>query len=810
MACCRRPCFWITLFGLLFFAPLVLHPTRTLYSDCSDLLTLLLPYKRFLVSSFQETGQLALWIPFNFAGIPFAHDLSASVFYPLHWPLLFLPESWLGAAISWLVVLHVMVAGWCMHAYARHQGLSGAGALVAAIGYMFAGKGLLHILGGGHYNMVVLAWLPLVLLWLEQAIQHGSLVRATWAGAAYALIILGSFPYVTLYAGVFVAVWTLGTALEESGYWGRGDDYRTQNWRGLWRWVGFGAWTALIAVGLAAVQLLPALEATAEASRCEGVGLSAEYFLNGFRALVGMVGPPLSNEPNAWENRAGLGVLWLLMIVLAPRLGGPRLRFQGWVYLGLVVFALGGAALVQWLPGFRLFRLPSRMFLVAALPAALLTGQSIQALVTTNDLNPESCRRYRGLLLKLTGLVLFLAAAFAITLHTQRSDLELQVHPYWFTLLATIPCAYWLLARPRPTLWVVILAVDLCSLTWPLVKVRSDAEVYEPSACIRYLETRRGEHGRVLDFNPEDTSANQTPLWPGLPAVQRIEPIRGFNPVDILRYKEYLQFLTDEDEPLRPIDGMFTGPILGTFAIKNQSLADLLGIRFLLQPSDLSLEVTAQDPAAKDCWVPVFEDPAPQAFNFIPVQPGGRDCGIQELPPYTTYENTRALPRAFVVPEAAPLPDRAQVLSRLKTTDFRQLVLLENYDFTRTSSPATGSFRPVTVCDYQPNQVTLELNPGDPGYLVLTDIWFPGWTCTVDGRPTPIYRANFLFRGVELPAGAREVKFTFAPPSYLVGKAISMCTGLFVVGLSLIYWFILALPAIRLAEPERTSDAVLC
>ena len=55
---------------------------------------------------------------------------------------------------------------------------------------MFAGKWLLHLLAGGHYNMVPLAWLPLVLLWLEKAMRERSLLFASWAGAAFALIIL--------------------------------------------------------------------------------------------------------------------------------------------------------------------------------------------------------------------------------------------------------------------------------------------------------------------------------------------------------------------------------------------------------------------------------------------------------------------------------------------------------------------------------------------------------------------------------------------------------------------------------------------
>jgi hypothetical protein len=768
----------LAVLGLGFFAALVIHPSQTLYSDYSDLVTLHLPSRQFLVGSWQQTGQVPLWCPYNFAGMPFVHDIQVSAFYPLHLPLFVLPEAWLGAAMSWLVVLHVIVAGWTIYAYARHQGLESVGALVAAIGYMFAGKWLLHLLAGGHYNMVPLAWLPLVVLWLEQAIARGSWWRATWAGAAFSLLILAAYPYVTLYAGLFVALWTVGTA-----------------WPGhLARWLGFGLWTVLIAAALGAVQLWPGLEASASASRAAGVGFSFEFVLDGLRSIVGLVGPPLTDEPNAWENRAGFGIVWLTLAALAPLRGGRRVRFEASICLGLFLFALGGAALVQWLPGFRLFRLPSRMFLIAAFPVALLAGRTTQALFSGPGLPLAARLQFRKLLLKVTAAVLMLAGVFALALGA-RSDLHLQWHPYWATLLVTVPGICWLLVgapgRREATAWVALLLVDAVALTWPLVEVRPEEELYTPSASVQYLAERAGEHGRVLDFNPEDAAANDTPLWPGLPAMVGVEPVRGFNPIDIVRYKEYLQFVTDVDRPLTALDQMWTGPILGTFPIKNQNLADLLGIRYLLQPSALPLAATVQDTAGQGSWYPVLEDAEPVAFNFISVQPGGRDCGTHRLPPYTLYENRQVLPRVWVVADAAPLSARAEVLPALKRTDFRQRVLLEDYHAADAPAAETGTpraFRPpaeAIIRSYRPNEIDIAVAGDGPGFLVLADIWFPGWTCQVDGRSTPIYRANYLFRAVELPAGARDVVFTFAPKSYVWGKMVSGGSAVGILGASL-------------------------
>jgi hypothetical protein len=761
--------------GLLFFADLVLHPTQVLYSDHSDLLGMHLPAKQFLVSSWQETGELPLWCPYSFAGLPFVHDIMAETFYPPHAPLYWLPVEHLGAALSWLIVAHVIVAGWCMYAYAASRGLGRTGALVAGCGYMFAGKWLLHLLAAAQF-ITGLAWLPLVLLCLEQAIRRRSLCYATGAGAAYALVILGTHPQWTFYAGGFIALWTLGTAWEEVGSWSKEGEFSwPQTARTLGRWLGYGACAVLVAGALAAVQILPTLEAARYTSRDIGVTPTVTWIETQV-TLVLLIGPPLPEGPSAlFEFRGAFGLLWIAFAAMAPGLSPSRARFPVIVCLLILVFSLGGSQLVQHLPGFRLFRLPSRMLMLGAFPVSFLAGLSIDALAGTPGPEPALRQRCRRVLLLVVGAVGIVLGC--LVLRIKMDGQALQYHPYWILLLATVPTAFWLVGKPA-SFWRIgpgllcslLLLLDLWTAVEPLVAVRPEAEIYAPSASIRHLANRPAGQGRLLDRN---LSTPNTPLGSGAPLAlrYRIEALRGFNSLDILRYKEYLQFVGGVDEPIRPIESPLTNPYISDFAIKNRSLLDLLGTRYLLQPS--------AGPVDREDWDAVLVDPCPRAYDCS----GG---GMQELPSYTVYENRHVLPRAFVVPQAAPLPDRP--LQTLAATDFRRRVLLE--ESAPLDGEPGGDFRPATIRAYQPNRVMVKVDEGPPGYLVLADIWFPGWTCTVDGQPAAIHRADYLFRAVVLPAGAHEVVFTFAPTSYYWGKLISVSTLAAVVAFNLLAWWI--------------------
>jgi Bacterial membrane protein YfhO len=780
--------FTLTLLVLVFFWPLVLHPDQTLYGFSSDLLAEHIPAKRFLVRSYQQTGELPLWCPLQFCGAPFVHDIQVALFYPPHLLLLALPEDQVGPALSWLIVAHLWLAGLLMFVYARHRGLRPLPALVAGIGFMFGPKWLLHLLGGGHYITVGLAWLPLVLLGLERAISRRSLLWATIGGTAYALILLSTHPQWTFYAGVFTALWTLSVALQQAGYLGgEGPRSRSRLFRALGLWIGCGLWLVVVALVLAAVQVLPTLEAARHSTRAGGIG--AESLAESFRAFLLLVGPALTRDVPylMWEDRGGFALLWLIAAVLAPLLRGGAVRYQAGVFLGMLLFAWFGALLGRVLPGFHLFRQHPRVLVIAALPVAYLAGVTTQALFLEGELSLRLRRLCAVVALALAAYASLTSGGAALWHLQKGQSLDAGVL-YWALMPVLFVLALRLLWRgprhhPRLTalVWALLLLADAWALTWPMVEVRPEQEVYRPSPCVRYLMGHRGQ-GRVLDeyYYDEDENWIGSPLGQGAPLalVHNLEAVRGYNPLDVHRFREFLGFIEDRDEPLVAINGALTDPVLGPFKINNPTLLDLLGVRYLLAP-------TAAPPGHKG-WKAVHTDPGPVAYNIA-------EGGMQKFPSYTVFERTNPFPRAFLVPEAEPLPPRSDVLAVLKRTDFRKRVLLEGHEPTTAPKgepadiPQNGKDQEVFLIAHEANRVALRVSTRNPGFLVLTDVWYPGWTATMDGEPVPVYRANYTFRAVDVPSGTHTVVFRFEPASYRTGRRISL------VSLALLPFFLLAL-----------------
>jgi hypothetical protein len=141
------------------------------------------------------------------------------------------------------------------------------------------------------------------------------------------------------------------------------------------------------------------------------------------------------------------------------------------------------------------------------------------------------------------------------------------------------------------------------------------------------------------------------------------------------------------------------------------------------------------------------------------------------------WENLDVLPRAFMVHAAESLPDN-ETLSRLQQSDFnpKQVVFLDAgaQPIHASSNDSLTTSDQVSIAQYQSERVVVQAKVSSPGYLVLTDSWYPGWQAWIDGRGVPILRADLMFRAVALDAGEHTIVFEYHPISFLIGAWISV------------------------------------
>jgi hypothetical protein len=146
--------------------------------------------------------------------------------------------------------------------------------------------------------------------------------------------------------------------------------------------------------------------------------------------------------------------------------------------------------------------------------------------------------------------------------------------------------------------------------------------------------------------------------------------------------------------------------------------------------------------------------------------------------------NTRALPRAWLVTEAQAV-DGEEALKRIRgesATEFdpRRTALLEMGADELPQLPG-GALSPkneARITNYEPNRLRIETNSPTPVVLMVSEIFYPGWEATVGGQTARINVADYLLRGVSLPARRHTVEMRYTAPAARTGAIISICTVL--------------------------------
>jgi len=739
---------FIVLYGA-FFAPVLLGGKLLAPGDASNL---------SLPHLYSSRGP---WSSLIYSGFPVMADPQNLTWYPPASLFSLLPGCWNGFVLAAYVLASSFTYGYVYR-------LTGCGpaAFVGGVVYGMSGFFMAHL---GHTNMIhSCAWLPLLIWSLEELRQRKSAGWVLVGAVAVGTSVLAGHPQCPVYGLCLGAGYVV-----------------VRCWGAPCRRVRYGALcvgTVVLGLGFAAVQLLPTIEVQGQSSRAEmdyGSFVSYSlpprqlpqlllpYLYGGFwNPVTRAVAPYLGQGVGLTEVTGYVGLLSLVLAGVGFVRG--RDRSLAWFWLAAAVVAvwlsLGNACPLNralfHLPVYNKFRIPARHLVELSLAVSVLAGLGVAGLAQL-DL-PERLRALRRGTAALVGLVVLALLAFFLIYATGKYTRRLprpdqfrvalmpwrnEALAFQLALVSAGLLGLWSWAyrpgRRTAALLVAGLVLDLGSFgwfyEWQYGSVSPD-QFRIPPPLVKYREclARTGQRLLPLVANgPAETAPpNRSRLW-------QVPSALGYSPLVLTGYSRLLGI---------DYAGFTSYQCLGS---GNRAL-DILATRYVLAPRRLL--------DGKDGRLLLDR----QRWSYV-----------EDVNQTAVFENRRALPRAWLVAEVACLPPDAilQTIhgSRLpdgSVYDPRRVALVQEPVGFKVAHPDPNArARLAGVSD---GRLEIHTNSGTPAFLVLSDVYYPGWQATVNGQAVPVVRTNGVLRGVRLPAGRNTVCLEFRPVWLYRGAAISI------------------------------------
>ena len=170
-------------------------------------------------------------------------------------------------------------------------------------------------------------------------------------------------------------------------------------------------------------------------------------------------------------------------------------------------------------------------------------------------------------------------------------------------------------------------------------------------------------------------------------------------------------------------------------------------------------------------------------YLIFPLQ-GGQTVPIQ---------NPYALGNAWFVDKLTYAKNANEEIMKVGRIDLRhEAVADEKFQAQLGEAVAQDTTSTVTIKDYEPNQLTYEVNSGKGGVLVFSEIYYPGWTATIDGEPAELGRVDYILRALQVKPGKHEVVLSFFPKSVDITETIAYTAYaillLVLIGTAVMYW----------------------
>ena len=511
-------------------------------------------------------------------------------------------------------------------------------------------------------------------------------------------------------------------------------------------------------------------------------------------------------EGRTWTPTLYLGLVPVLLALAAWRVRGGEAR-QRWLSWLVLIFTLASfGSYVYWLmvtllPTYIYFRYPAKL-----LPLVSLAVSQLAAIGWDRTIASQNSRfRYVLCVLAISsGVAAFIVWCLGTTtgLFPRNLPADASLGPFdrqgayrdvlWALVQTAVvaSAAAWLLRKlwsepARHTTWqlglLLMTAVEVgVANHWLVITAPASVMRAEPAAARAIaaasplaenqppLRVFRGNLGNWRPPNFREQASSERPaqmaawerdtLFPKYHLPTGISLVESYGSIKLLDY-ESLLFVARSHGPPQPDK--------------------------TLLPQPTALRLTATD------FVLLPEKQSPAFAERVEVPKG--DHWPQNA---ALWRMQRTFPRAWIVHEVIVLPPLPRP-RRLAATDARTADVLfpgkRARDFQRVAVVETDQPLPewsqpppdvapiaaesCRIAHFSPQRVVVEAELPQPGLLVLSEAWFPGWQATVttagQSQPATIYRTNRVLRGVWLSAGLHTVEFRYWPESFVRGAWMS-------------------------------------
>ena len=740
----------------------------------TDVVSFIYPMRTYAIEIL-KSGNIPLWNPLILSGTPLLANFQSAPFSPTNIFYFFMDNL---SAWSLQVATQPLFASIFLYMLLRELGRSKLASVSGGLFFAFAGFSIIWMEWNAH--SLVAAFFPLIFLLTIKWLRDGKWIWGSLLSISFALQIFAGYPQIILYellALIFLIRFFSFDYFDTSTTLSA--QYRSAQDQNDSRGISFKKIPGLLffmglGIGLAAIQLLPALELIKLSQRGVEDVINVSAFLP-WQMIITFVAPDFFGN-HSTGNWWGPGDYTLVTtysgvaVILLAGIGIITGNREKYVKFGCVLILLSLAVAFEnpissWARGSGFLGLQAasahRALILANLGFAILAAFGIDRLLNGEVKYYQIIRAYYvpWILIAGFGVASFygLKVSDGNELLTENFQVALRnlILPTALLGISLIILTTIILFKKYRQILTVILIVfavsELFRFGWKFTPFSGKEIVFPNTPVLEFLQKQK----KPFRVTAEDVIPINMMMNFG------IETTEGYDAVYPLQYANYLASLNSDKSMVTP-QGRY-----GSVTNYNSSLINVANTKYVLVL--LRAENGSPDENGK----------LPAKFIEEYLKPVFKDKSVLVL------ENTNNLDRAKMFYEWEVNGDDIKTLNTIVDPAFSYkdtLILSKEPEVVSETGKWNVNYNEI------PNQKKLDIITDKAGILFIGDSLYPGWEAFLDGKRVEIIKADYNFMAVPIKdAGKHEIIIKYEPESFGLGKGLS--TGSLSVLILLIFSF---------------------